>query len=105
MQVLALVRNSVFVLSVVHGLVLGIDLVSVSAFPPPPLYLSLPIPCHASCVSDCSRSTNGNDARTDTGPRLGQVKRPTETSTTFRYRQGANIAGTSGEHSQFAKSQ
>ena len=78
-----LVLYPLLVVSFVRDLVLGsvLDLVPVSASPP--LYLSLPIPCHASCVFDCARITNGKETKTDTGPRLEQVKGPIETSTTF----------------------
>jgi hypothetical protein len=66
--VLVLVLNPVLVLSFVRDLVFNsvLVLVPVSA-PSLPLYLSLPIPYHASDVSDCSRSTNEKETKTDKG--------------------------------------
>ena len=80
---LVLVPYSVLVLSFVRGLVFDsvLALVPVSA-PPLPFYLSLPIPYHASDVSDCSRSTNEKETKTDKGG--GRVKTPIGTSTTVR---------------------
>jgi len=63
--------------------VLGSVLDDVPISASPLLYLSLPISCLASCVSDCFRSTNGKETKTDTDPHLGQVKGPIETSTTL----------------------
>ena len=65
---LVLVLYPVLVLSFVRGLVLGSGLVLVPVSAPPlPLYLSLPIPYHASDVSDCSRSTNEKETKIDKG--------------------------------------
>ena len=65
---LELVLYPMLVLSLVRGLVLGsmLVLVPVSA-PPLPLYLSRPIPYHASGVSDRSRSINERESAINKG--------------------------------------